>query len=205
MYGMLSGMIERWAFARRFVAHEGGYLFRPSLTAPAYFFSAAEREQCLVQFKRQRRGRTAKTIGVVFVAIMVITLAAAWLDVDWSRGMPWWGTGVLVVLMLAMYWRQTRNDGAIPLAIIGSREAVLPPRGWLAAISARLLARSWKVHLATGVYLGVLCWLFYPRPASIERHPWYPWVYGALAGLLIAEWIWISWAKATRSADLPQA
>jgi len=202
---MLSGLIERWAFARRFVPYDGGYLFRPSFTAPAYWLSEEERAQSIAAFRQHRRWRSLKLIGIVIVLLGVLGSLAIWLDVDSSGQLPWWVTWLCVVAMMLLYWRQYRRESAIPMAIIGNREPVSPAQSWLAASSSRLVHRSWPVHLAVGAYIAGLGWLFYPRATAFEHFPWYPWVYGLVAALLVAQWLWITWAKATRSADYPPA
>jgi hypothetical protein len=191
---LLSYLVQKWAFARRFESFEGGYLYRQSLGAPAYFVSEAERAESLMVFKGRYWRWSLSILAVMFAAVLLIAIAAMFVDTENRAAFLNASSFVIVGLMLIATWVMFRQLHAIPVRNLANREPILPARSLGSAWREKMTKRSWPVHIAIGFYILALAWLFFPG-LEPQWDDWYLWIYGLVAALLVTQWGWIGWHK----------
>ena len=174
------------AFTRQFKPVDGGYVYYPSRKAGGKLVSVDEYEMLVADWQRiaGTRGHW-KTVGLLFLAILLWTLAST------ALALPEWSNWIIILATVAGLSGWLLWASLAPSRLVSQRPDFVPPRPASAARREARAALNWPFILFALLPSGAA---FVATVSSSDRSlSWLAWLIGS--GAFFAGYLWIAFQK----------
>ena len=174
------------AFTKQFTPIDGGYLYYPSRKSGGKFVTTDEYEKLVADWQRiaGRRGLW-KTVGLIFVAVLLWTIASEVL------ALPDWADWILIVGCVSAISGWLGWAALAPRRLVKDRPNSTPPRSIAEARRESRAILNWPFVIFFTLASGAI---FFGQLTAPERTAgWWAWLVGS--GLFFGCYLWIAFEK----------